>query len=123
MVFTASSPTTTISTNNIQLYLNGTNVSASLVFSGGPSTWNVSYTGMTGPVTAGFLPSADLTFSPVARSTDGGRSWSPGALPTALVRVPDALTVSTSGRLLALVGEEGQTVLSSPGGLSRWRWT
>jgi hypothetical protein len=74
----------------------------------------------TGPVTAGFLPSADLTFSPIARSTDDGRSWSPGALPAALVGVPDALTASASGRVLALVREDGQTVLSSPAGSSTW---
>lgn len=45
-VFTASSATTTISTNSIQLTLNGTNVSSSLVFSGSPTSWNVSYTGL-----------------------------------------------------------------------------
>jgi hypothetical protein len=74
----------------------------------------------TGPLTTGFLPSADLTFSPIAQSTDGGGSWSPTALPTALVGVPDALTASASGRVLALVREAGQTVLSSPAGLSTW---
>ena len=46
LVFTASSPVTTININSITLSLNGTNVSSSLVFSGGPSTWNVSYTGL-----------------------------------------------------------------------------
>ena len=46
LVFTASSAVSTISTNSITLTLNGTNVSSSLVFSGGPSTWNVSYTGL-----------------------------------------------------------------------------
>jgi hypothetical protein len=74
----------------------------------------------TGPVTAGFLPSADLTFSPLAQSTDGGRSWSPGALPSALAGVPDAVAAGATGRLLALVPEAGQTVLTSPGGLSSW---
>jgi hypothetical protein len=44
--FTASSPTTTISTNNIQATVNGVNFSSSLQFSGGPSTWNVSYPGL-----------------------------------------------------------------------------
>ena len=43
MVFTVSSMSTTISTANILMTLNGTNVSSGLVFSGGPSTWNVSY--------------------------------------------------------------------------------
>ncbi|MGD0261092.1 MAG: hypothetical protein ABSD29_14860 [Verrucomicrobiota bacterium] len=46
LVFTASSAVTTISTNNITVTLNTSNVSAGLVFSGGPSTWNVSYTGL-----------------------------------------------------------------------------
>lgn len=46
LVFTASSAVTTINTNSITLTLNGTNVSSSLVFSGGPSTWNVSYAGV-----------------------------------------------------------------------------
>lgn len=42
-LFTVSSPITTINTANVTLTLNGTNVSSSLVFSGGPSTWNVTY--------------------------------------------------------------------------------
>ena len=47
LVFTASSTVTTINTNSITLILNGTNnVATNLVFSGGPSTWNVSYTGL-----------------------------------------------------------------------------
>ena len=46
MVFTVSSAVTNISTTNIQMTLNGSNVSSGLVFSGGPSTWNVSYPGL-----------------------------------------------------------------------------
>ncbi|HZV36718.1 MAG TPA: LamG-like jellyroll fold domain-containing protein, partial [Verrucomicrobiae bacterium] len=46
LTFTASSAATTIATSNIQVTLNGSNVSAGLAFSGGPSTWNVSYTGL-----------------------------------------------------------------------------
>ncbi|HEY4414932.1 MAG TPA: hypothetical protein VGO57_04490, partial [Verrucomicrobiae bacterium] len=46
LVFTASSEVTTINTNNIKLTINNTNVSAGLVFSGGPSVWNVSYPGL-----------------------------------------------------------------------------
>jgi hypothetical protein len=46
LVFTASSSVTTINTNSIHLSLNGTDVSSNLVFSGSPSTWNVSYTGL-----------------------------------------------------------------------------
>jgi hypothetical protein len=43
MLFTVSSPISTISTANVTLTLNGSNVSSHLVFSGGPSTWNVTY--------------------------------------------------------------------------------
>ena len=73
-----------------------------------------------GPLTAGFLTSADLTFSPLAQSVDGGSTWSPGELPTALVGAPDALASGGAGRLLALVAHSGQTVLSSAGSLTSW---
>jgi hypothetical protein len=46
LVFTASSTVTTISTGNITMTLNGSNVTSSLVFSGTPSSRNVSYTGL-----------------------------------------------------------------------------
>jgi len=46
LVFTVSSSVTTIPTANIHLTLGGVDVSSGLVFSGGPSTWNVSYTGL-----------------------------------------------------------------------------
>ena len=45
LVFTVSSAAG-INTANVTLALNGTNVSAGLVFTGGPNTWNVSYTGL-----------------------------------------------------------------------------
>lgn len=46
LVFTVSSASTTISTNSVQLTLNGVNVSSNMVFSGSASSWNVSYTGL-----------------------------------------------------------------------------
>ena len=46
LVFTVSSAAANISTADIHLTLNGTNLDASLVFTGGPSTWNCSYTGL-----------------------------------------------------------------------------
>ncbi|HEX7652604.1 MAG TPA: hypothetical protein VF607_03795, partial [Verrucomicrobiae bacterium] len=46
LVFTASSGSTTITTNNIVVTLNGTNISSALTFNGGPATWNVSYNGL-----------------------------------------------------------------------------
>ncbi len=41
--FTASSPTAGVSTSNIHVTLNGTDVSPSLVFTGSSASWNVSY--------------------------------------------------------------------------------
>jgi len=46
MAFTVASAVATIDTSKIQLVLNGVDVSSSLIFSGGPSTWNVTYAGL-----------------------------------------------------------------------------
>jgi hypothetical protein len=67
-------------------------------------------------VVAGFRPSQDLTFSPLATTHDNGTAWTPGLLGAALADVPDALAASPSGgRLLALLAS-GQVQLSGPGG-------
>jgi hypothetical protein len=51
----------------------------------------------------GFRPSQDLTFSPLAASTDDGASWSQGTLVSpGLADVPDALAAGPGGRLIAL---------------------
>src|ERR1019366_3367362 len=51
----------------------------------------------------GFRPSQALTFSPLAATTDGGASWSSGALVSpGLADVPDALAAGPGGQLLAL---------------------
>jgi hypothetical protein len=70
-------------------------------------------------VDAGMLPSALLHFSPVARTTDAGRTWSPAFLPGALSARPDALAAppSDTGSALAIVG---RSVLSAPADLSTW---
>ena len=45
-----------------------------------------------GPLLTGFLPSQDLTFSPLATSTNSGASWSAaGPVDPGLADVPDAL--------------------------------
>ncbi len=77
----------------------------------------------TGPVTAGFLTSALLTFSPLAQSPDSGLTWSPGSLPSALVATPDAMAAGSgvAPDLWAVTGRATQTVLVSSGGLSSWR--
>ena len=46
LVFTVTSGAANINTADIHLTVGGTNVDASLSFSGGPSTWNCSYTGL-----------------------------------------------------------------------------
>lgn len=65
------------------------------------------------------LPSGLLRFSPLARSTDAGRTWSPAFLPGALAARPDALAASPAedGPALAVVG---RSILSAPAGLSSW---
>lgn len=74
-----------------------------------------------GSLTVGFLISADLKFSPVAQSTDGGDEWSPGELPFPLASTPDALAVGPSGEVLALVATADQRVLETSGDFSGWR--
>jgi hypothetical protein len=79
-----------------------------------------------GSLTVGFLVSADLKFSPVAQSSDGGLQWSPGVLPYPLTSTPDALAVGPAGEALTLAatGDErvlDQRVLETSGDLSDWR--
>ncbi|HEY2519733.1 MAG TPA: hypothetical protein VGJ19_06450 [Streptosporangiaceae bacterium] len=60
-------------------------------------------TGTGRSLVAGFRPSQDLTFSPLAATTDDGASWSPGGpLSPGLVDAPDALASGPGGRLIAL---------------------
>lgn len=63
---------------------------------------------------AGFNPSQDLTFSPLATTRDGGARWTPSLLPAGLARVPSALAVGPGGKLIALTGR-GQAELAVPG--------
>jgi len=81
-----------------------------LVLSGAPS----------GSLTVGFLISADLKFSPIAQSADGGDKWSPGEIPLPLASTPDALAVGPSGDVLAIVASAQQSVLQTSGDLSSW---
>ena len=66
-------------------------------------------------VIAGFRPSQDLGFSPLASSVDNGNSWRPAVLDGGLADVPDALAAAPgSGRLLALLAS-GKIVQAGPG--------
>ncbi len=71
-------------------------------------------------VLAAFGPSQYLRFSPLARSTDQGSSWTPGLLPTGMARVPDALAQG-GVESLALLAAAGGTVSVSTGNLAAWR--
>jgi hypothetical protein len=71
-------------------------------------------------VVAGFRPSQDLSFSPLATTHDNGTAWTPSLLDAALANVPDALAAAPGGgHLLALLAS-GQAELSGPGGTG---WT
>ncbi len=73
-----------------------------------------------GSVLAGFRPSQDLAYSPLATTKDNGKAWSPGLLDAGLADVPDALAADpASGRLLGLL-TNGTTDISGTGGT---RWT
>ena len=76
-----------------------------------------------GSVLAGFRPSQDLAYSPLAITKDNGRNWSPALLDAGLADVPGALaTDPASGRLLALL-TDGTAQMSGPGGTAWTRLT
>jgi hypothetical protein len=69
-------------------------------------------------VVVGFRPSDLLSFSPLASTTDGGATYSPGLLSGGLAGVPDALSVAPSGRAAALTPTQ---VLTSTSALATWQ--
>ena len=81
-------------------------------------------TGLPGrSVLAGFRPSQDLAYSPLATTKDNGRTWSPALLDARLADVPGALAADpASGRLLALL-TDGTAEMSGPGGTAWTRLT
>ncbi len=67
----------------------------------------------------GFLPSQDLTFSPLAATSDSGAGWSTtGPVNPGLADVPDALAAAPDGDLIALTS--GGAELGQHGGAA---WT
>jgi hypothetical protein len=73
-----------------------------------------------GTVLAGFRPSQDLSYSPLATTKDSGKAWSPGLLDAALADVPGALAADpASGHLLALLSD-GTADISARGATA---WT
>lgn len=77
---------------------------------------------VTAPTSAGavvgFRPSALLSFSPLASTTDGGTTYTPGLLSGGLADVPDALSVAPSGHAAALTSTQ---ILTSTAALSGWQ--
>jgi hypothetical protein len=72
-----------------------------------------------GTIAVGFVPSQLLRYSPLARSSDGGATWSPQLLPAGLTSLPDALAyTAVPGGALAVIG--GNRVLSAGPSLSHW---
>ena len=71
-----------------------------------------------GGAVVGFRPSNLLSFSPLASTIDGGTTYTAGLLSGGLAKVPDALSVSSSGRAAALTTTQ---VLTSAALLSAWR--
>ena len=73
-----------------------------------------------GAVTAGFLPSADLTFSVLATKAAGSSNWSPAELPGALAAEPDGLAAGPSGQTAAVLSSDGTPVLAAAPGTTSW---
>ena len=77
-------------------------------------------TGTGASLVTGFRPSQDLTFSPLATTSDDGASWSPaGPVSPGLADAPDALTAGPGDRLIALTSG-GSAQLGTGGGKT---WT
>jgi hypothetical protein len=55
-------------------------------------------------LTVAFRPSQGLTFSPLATTSDNGKTWGTGLLDAAVAAVPDALAAE-GGNMLALLGD------------------
>jgi len=73
-----------------------------------------------GAVLAGFRPSQDLSYSPLATTKDNGKAWTPSLLDAGLADVAGALAADpASGRLLALL-TGGTAEISGSGGTA---WT
>ena len=69
---------------------------------------------------SGFEASQRIAFSPIASSSNGGKSWAPGILSSELAGVPDALAGTPNGRAAALIGNPAAAVVADRGGLYNW---
>ena len=68
-------------------------------------------------------PSQDLTFSPLALTGNGGKTWDTGLVDASVAAVPDALALG-GGRMLVLLGDGAiDQAATSSGGASAAAWT
>ena len=74
-------------------------------------------------LTVGFRPSQDLAFSPLATSTDDGKSWTPGLLGAGLASTPGAIAVASSGRALALLQDGTIAAAPTASAAAAGQWT
>ena len=70
-------------------------------------------------VLVGVLPSQGLTFSPTATTSDSGRSFEPGLVPSPLVSAPDALAIGPSGDHLAVTAD-GSVLATTDAASGQW---
>jgi hypothetical protein len=68
-------------------------------------------------LTAGIRPSIDLTFSPIAGTADGGKSWTTSTPQAGLAGHPDALAAAPDGHLIA-AGQDNQISVLAPHGVT-----
>jgi hypothetical protein len=71
----------------------------------------------------GFRPSQNLTYSPLATSTDTGKNWTPGLLDADLADSPGAIAVSPSGQTLALLQDGTITAAPTASAAAAGQWT
>jgi hypothetical protein len=71
-----------------------------------------------------FRPSQGLTFSPLALTGDGGKTWGTGLVDASIAAVPDALALG-NGKMLALLGDGGidQATAAGQPAASAATWT
>ena len=71
----------------------------------------------------GFRPSQALAFSPLATSSDTGKTWTPGLLDADLADVPDAMAVAPSGQTLALLHDGGIEAAATAAAATAGQWS
>ncbi|MGH3228950.1 MAG: hypothetical protein ACRDOA_10270, partial [Streptosporangiaceae bacterium] len=71
----------------------------------------------------GFRPSQELAFSPLATSSDTGKTWAPGLLDADLADVPDAMAVAPSGQTLALLHDGAIETAATAAAATAGQWS